>query len=312
MPQRVSTPLARTAARRRDGHDGDFLFRAVLQDDAELVAGGAADHVGAAQGAGQPVAHAHDHFLAGIEAEAVIDHGQPVDGGDQEGAGAVLGLGALDGAGQFLAQRVAVQMAGQFVARRQIGQAAHLAEAFGDVAHQADDAHGACPLRRACGCRPWYRRPRPWRRRSRNRPGRCRTACRAGSACRSRPRRRSAVMPSRKASARGHVQMLRQDVGGAVPADLAGGDVPVERGGAGGLDGKAQAQFVLQLHPAGRRPSCSGYPRVQHNPPSPGQFLRPCRRSMAPRDLRKRKSLGFCRKRPRPCLVAGHAGDRTL
>ena len=135
------TAAHRSAQPRR--HDRDFLFRAVLQDHAELVAGGAADHVAAAQGAGQPLAHAHDHFFAGIEAEAVIDHRQAIDGGDQEGAGAVLGLGAFDGAGQFLAQRIAVQMPGQFIARRQIGQAAHFAEALRDVAHHPAEAQRA-------------------------------------------------------------------------------------------------------------------------------------------------------------------------
>ena len=93
-PPRVSITLSRTAARSRPDDDGDFALVAVLEDDAELVAGGAADNVAAAQGARQALAHAHDHFLAGIEAEAVIDHGQPVDGGDDEGAVAAFFLGA--------------------------------------------------------------------------------------------------------------------------------------------------------------------------------------------------------------------------
>ena len=118
------------------------MLAAILQDHAELVAGGAADDVAAAQGAGQPLAHAHDHFVAGIEAETVIDHGQAVDRGHQEGAVAAFLLGALDGLGQSLAQGVAVQMAGQFVAGRQIGQAAHFARALGGVAHQTDQPLG--------------------------------------------------------------------------------------------------------------------------------------------------------------------------
>ena len=41
--------------------------------------------------------------------------------------------------------------------------------------------------------------------------------------------------------------MQRQDFDGAVPMNGAGDNVPVESGGAGGLCGEAQAQFVFQL-----------------------------------------------------------------
>ena len=121
-------------------HHRDLAFPAVLEDDAELVAGDAADDVAAAQRAGKPFAHAHDHFLAGIEAEAVVDHGETVDRGHQEGAIAALILGALDRLRQLFAQRVAVEMAGQFVAGGEIGKTAHLAYAFGGFAHHADQA----------------------------------------------------------------------------------------------------------------------------------------------------------------------------
>ena len=86
--------------------------------------------------------------------------------------------------------------------------------------------------------------------------------------------------------------MLGQDVGGAVPADLAGGQVPVEGGGAGGLGGKAQTQFVLELTKLGDRVSLWNS-RVQHNPPSPPGFSGLVV-IMAVGHLRKRKSLHFC------------------
>ena len=79
-------------------HHRDFILAAIFQDDAELVAGGTADDVAAAQGTGQTVAGAHDHFVAGIETETVIDHGQAVDRGHQEGAVAVFRLGRFNGA----------------------------------------------------------------------------------------------------------------------------------------------------------------------------------------------------------------------
>ena len=47
-------------------------------------------------------------------------------------------LGAFDRARQLFAQRIAVEMAGEFVAGGQIGQAANFADALGCVAHHAD------------------------------------------------------------------------------------------------------------------------------------------------------------------------------
>ena len=88
-------PWSRTAARSRAATTAISRSWQFLQHDAELVAGGAADDVAAAQGTGQPLAHAHDHFVAGIEAETVIDHRQAVDRGDQEGAMAAFLLGAF-------------------------------------------------------------------------------------------------------------------------------------------------------------------------------------------------------------------------
>ena len=47
MPARVSITRSRTAARSRSATSVDLAFAAIAEDDAELVAGGAADHVGA-------------------------------------------------------------------------------------------------------------------------------------------------------------------------------------------------------------------------------------------------------------------------
>ncbi len=125
------------------GERRDLALGAILQDDAELVAGGAADDVGRAQRARQALADRDDHLVAGVEAIAVIDHREAVDRGDQEGAMALFGAGAVDRLGQLGAQRIAVEMAGQFVARRQIAQPLHLALLLGGDADDAGDAFGA-------------------------------------------------------------------------------------------------------------------------------------------------------------------------
>jgi hypothetical protein len=128
------------------------MLAAILQQHAELVARRAADHVTGTQGAGKPFAHAHDHFVAGIEAETVIDHGQAVDG--RRPGRRRLRLSALaDSMAWDSSSRkgVAVEMAGQFIARRQIGEAAHFAETFGGIAHQPDQARGAAVPRRGSG-----------------------------------------------------------------------------------------------------------------------------------------------------------------
>ena len=124
------------------GHGGDFAAAAILQDDSEFVAGRTADDVGGAQRARQPFADRHDHFVGGVETIRIVDDRQPVDGGNQKGTMAFFAFRGIDRFGEFGAQRIAVQVAGQFVARRQIGEALLFAPALGDLAHHADHPLG--------------------------------------------------------------------------------------------------------------------------------------------------------------------------
>ena len=143
----------RTAARRDHfaahhrthaiGHERDLAVRAFGHDDAELIARRASDDVAMAQHAGNTFAHRQDHFVRRAEAIGFVDRRETVDRGHEIGATARFGLRRFDGARQFRAQARAVQMAREFVARREIGQSLRFAFLFGDDAQDAGETLGA-------------------------------------------------------------------------------------------------------------------------------------------------------------------------
>ena len=59
---------------------------------------------------------------------------------------AFFAFGRIDRFGKFGAQRIAIEMAGQFVAGGEIGKPLLFAPALGDFAHHADDALGGAVL----------------------------------------------------------------------------------------------------------------------------------------------------------------------
>ena len=137
-------------------------------------------------------------------------------------------------------------MAGQLVAGGQVGQTAHFARTFGGVAHHAGQPRGTAIDGGKAGAGH----------------GQCDGAQRRGDlhidqerigARIARAQQRLHLVTAfgndalEEAGGVGGVQVQGQDVGGAVPADGAGRDVPVEGGAGGGLGGKAQTQLVIQL-----------------------------------------------------------------
>ena len=85
-PTVVSMTLSRIVAisRRGDGLESGSV--AIVQHDAELVGGEAADAVLAAQGAPEAAPDDGDHLVADVEAVSLVDQGEIVDAGKQEGA----------------------------------------------------------------------------------------------------------------------------------------------------------------------------------------------------------------------------------
>ena len=83
----------------------------------------------------------------------------------------VFRLGGLDRMRQFLAQRVAVELAGQFVAGGEIFQALHFARPLGGFLHHSDQALGAAVLARHADAGQAVAIPPPWRKRSPDRDG---------------------------------------------------------------------------------------------------------------------------------------------
>ena len=78
------------------GNERNLPLAAVSQDDAELVSGGAADDIGRAQRAGEPLSGRDDHFVGAGEAVGFVDHRELVDGRDDKSARALPGSGARD------------------------------------------------------------------------------------------------------------------------------------------------------------------------------------------------------------------------
>ncbi len=252
-------------------HDGDFTLGAIFEDDAEFVAGDAADDVARTQGAGKALAHRHDHFVARIEAETVIDHREAVDGSDEEGAMAAFRLGAVDRHRQFRAQRIAVEMAGKFVAGGEIGEPLHLAGAFGVFAHDPDQALGAPVAARHAGTdKAETDRPHGGSDFDIERESLRLVRVRIEQGL---ERRALVALDAVEEDLRaGSVAMRRQDVGGAVPQDDAFGDMPVEHGDACGLNREPETRGVFR-EPQARQVRHAPFEALPStHPPSPGRF----------------------------------------
>ena len=122
------------------GGDVHVVDGAVLEDQAELVAGEAAEHVAAAQPGADAARDLRDHGIGDIEAEGVIDARQMVDPDQHEGAGGTEARGFLDCFGERGDQMGAVELAGQGIVPRQLQELFVASMAF---VVDADNALGA-------------------------------------------------------------------------------------------------------------------------------------------------------------------------
>ena len=104
------------------GGDVHVFDGAVLQDQAELVAGEAAEHVAAAQPRADAFGDVRDHGVRHVEAEGVVDPRQMIDADQHEGAGGAETLRLLDRLRQGRDQVGTVELAGQGIMPRQLDE----------------------------------------------------------------------------------------------------------------------------------------------------------------------------------------------
>ncbi len=116
---------------------------AIVQHDAELVGGEAADAVLAAQRAPQAAADDGDHLVAHVEAIGLVDQGEVVDAGEQERAFGRSAPGARQERGQLLGEAGAVELPGELVVAAEKEQPLLLLAAVVDHPERALRAFGA-------------------------------------------------------------------------------------------------------------------------------------------------------------------------
>ncbi len=104
------------------GRDIGVVDGAVAQDQAELVAGEATEHVAAAQPRPNPPRDLGDDGVGDVKAEGIVDARQMVDADQHEGAGGAEARTLLDGLGERCDQMGAVELTGQRVVPRQLQQ----------------------------------------------------------------------------------------------------------------------------------------------------------------------------------------------
>ncbi|MGY2931632.1 hypothetical protein ACVWZ6_001234 [Bradyrhizobium sp. GM6.1] len=116
---------------------------AVLQDQAELVAGEAAEHVAAAQARANARGDVEDHGVGNVEAEGLVDTREMIDADQHEGRGRAETGRLLDGLGQRGDQMRAIELAGQRIEPGQLRQFLVAGMAFIVDADGADRTHRA-------------------------------------------------------------------------------------------------------------------------------------------------------------------------
>ena len=112
---------------------------ALVEDDAELVRGVAADCVATAQPRLQPLADGLDDLVAGVEAERLVDVGEVADAGDEKCRRPVGRAGALDALLQRVVEADAVELARQGVVVGEEQKPLLLLVALVDDAHDSRD-----------------------------------------------------------------------------------------------------------------------------------------------------------------------------
>jgi hypothetical protein len=100
------------------GRDRQVIGRAVVQDDAELVAGHASQMVLPAHLRMQALADRGNDLVGDVEAVGFVDAAKLIDRGQQEAAGRAKLHRLLDRGRENLGQAIAVQLAGECIAAR--------------------------------------------------------------------------------------------------------------------------------------------------------------------------------------------------
>ena len=116
--------------------------RAVVENDAELVAGEAAELIAAAHLGAQALGHRADRLIGDVEAIGLVDAREIVDRHQHEAAGAALRHRLRKRRFQHLGQMKAVHLAGEPVEARQIGEPLFLVMPVVDDADNAVRARG--------------------------------------------------------------------------------------------------------------------------------------------------------------------------
>ncbi len=123
------------------GGNRHIVRRAVAQHQAEFVAGIAAQRVLAAHPAAQALGNRADHLIGDVEAVGFVDACEIVDRDQQESARRAETDRVIDGVFEHLGEMVAIKLASQAVAARQMGQLALMLVALGDDPDQSVRAH---------------------------------------------------------------------------------------------------------------------------------------------------------------------------
>ena len=117
------------------GRDQQIIRRAIVEDDAELVAGHAPEMVLAAQLRVHALGDRGDDLVGDVEAVGLVDAAEIIDRRQQEAAGGAQLDGFLDGGLENLGQAVAIELAGQGIEARKLGQLLFPLVALVDDAH---------------------------------------------------------------------------------------------------------------------------------------------------------------------------------
>ncbi len=125
------------AAQKAFRRDPDFLRRAIAKDDAELVAREAAEAILRAHAPAQPLGDAADHLVGDIVAIGFVDAPQIVDRHQQKAAGRLRARGILQGLFELFGQMPAIDLAGERIEAREIGELLLVLVAIVDDADEA-------------------------------------------------------------------------------------------------------------------------------------------------------------------------------
>ena len=124
------------------GRRRQIVGLALLDDDAELVAGEPAEIIAAPHPAAQPPGAGRDHFVADRKPVGLVDPRKIVDRDDQKAKRGAESDRVLKRGVQSLGKAAAVHLVSQIVKARQIGQPLQLRAPFGDHPHGT-----VCPRR---------------------------------------------------------------------------------------------------------------------------------------------------------------------